>query len=43
MRVRLALLLLASLLLIVSGIALVILSLANRLTPNPFGPRQSAL
>ena len=31
------------LVLIVSGIALVILTLANRLTPNPFGPRQTAL
>jgi molybdate transport system permease protein len=31
------------LVLIVSAIALVILSLANRLTTNPFGPRQTAL
>jgi molybdate transport system permease protein len=31
------------LVLIVSGIALVILTLANRLTSNPFGPRQTAL
>jgi hypothetical protein len=29
--------------LIVSGIALAILMLANRLTSNPFGPRQTAL
>ena len=31
------------LVLIVSAVALVILSLANRLTTNPFGPRQTAL
>jgi molybdate transport system permease protein len=31
------------LVLIVSAIALVILTLANRLTSNPFGPRQTAL
>jgi molybdate transport system permease protein len=31
------------LVLIISAIALVILTLANRLTSNPFGPRQSAL
>jgi molybdate transport system permease protein len=31
------------LVLIVSGIALAILTLANRLTSNPFGPRQTAL
>jgi molybdate transport system permease protein len=31
------------LVLIVSAIALAILTLANRLTPNPFGPRQTAL
>jgi molybdate transport system permease protein len=31
------------LVLIISGVALVILTLANRLTTNPFGPRQTAL
>jgi molybdate transport system permease protein len=31
------------LVLIVSGLALAILTLANRLTSNPFGPRQTAL
>ena len=31
------------LVLIVSALALAILTLANRLTPNPFGPRQTAL
>jgi len=31
------------LVLIISAVALVILTLANRLTTNPFGPRQSAL
>ncbi len=31
------------LVLIISALALVILTLANRLTSNPFGPRQSAL
>jgi molybdate transport system permease protein len=31
------------LVLIISAVALVILTLANRLTSNPFGPRQSAL
>ena len=31
------------LVLIVSAIALAILTLANRLTSNPFGPRQTAL
>ena len=29
--------------LIISAVALAILTLANRLTPNPFGPRQAAL
>ena len=31
------------LVLIVSALALVILTMANRLTSNPFGPRQTAL
>ena len=31
------------LVLIVSAVALAILTLANRLTSNPFGPRQTAL
>src|ERR1700726_172805 len=31
------------LVLILSGVALLVLSLANRLTTNPFGPRQTAL
>jgi hypothetical protein len=31
------------LVIIISAIALVILTLANRLTSNPYGPRQTAL
>jgi hypothetical protein len=31
------------LVLIISALALAILTLANRLTSNPFGPRQTAL